>query len=167
MTTPVYGFPIPLLSSIADGPDAISDLAYRVEREMTGLRAVSNYSREQNTSLSNVAGVPVHTTTTPLVVIGWVEVEVEVFLGSLVAESAFIAGNIWLDLNGVRARTIRYHNQGLTKVINPTFTGTLGITAADTSLTAIVSVAADPVSSGHLYHRSSLAVRQYGAPSSG
>jgi hypothetical protein len=167
MSTPIYGFPIPTLSTIADGPDAISDLAYRTERQMTNLRAVTSYGREAATALSNVSGVPVHTVNTALAVIGWVEIEVEIYLSSLVGAEAFVAGNIWLDANGTRLRTIRYHNQGVTRAVQKSFTGAMEVTAAVTNLTTAISVAADPTSSGHLYQASNISVRQYGAPSTG
>lgn len=166
--TPIYSLPSPLLTEQADAAAAFTALNARIEREMPALRASNNYNNESQRGGVLGGAVVVHAVTTALVVIGWVEVEVEVYMyGEAQDMTPFIAGFVSLTCNGTQLRNLRYHNQGRSAAIEKTFSGGLAIASGVTSLSTSISFTQDPASAWHYMYSTNINVRQYGAPNSG
>lgn len=162
--SPIYGIPWPALGAIADGPDGYSDIALRVEREMTTFRGVTNYAKSSGVTCLNGYTTDVHSVTHPLAVIGWVDVELNIAMTP--AAGTVIAGTIQITLDAVQVRNVRFHNQGQ-GIYVATIVASRAVTAAQTTLAIVARLAVDGPSSTVTYQHSEISARSYGAPGTG
>ena len=167
MTTPIYTYPAPILSGVADAPAAFAALTARIEREQTVLRSTSMSTKEVQINIGAAASYAVHVIDFPVSTIGWANVELNIAFGiqDINDSDSFIAGYLDLSIGGTLTRHLRWHNYGRSRYIEKTITGHKVLTAAISSVTVQVALITDSLSSPITYLMSEIAIRQFGAPS--
>ena len=171
MTTysPVYGMPSPeLLVGSADAAAAFTAVGSRIDREMTQLRSsTSLYLDLAPVSIGPNQAAWMYQTDISISVIGWVEVEVAVQMGST-GGGANCAGFVKHQFAGGITRELRYHNHGRGTWWDVGGTATYTAMSGQTTVPYGVSLYCDPGSAvGVEAFTLNLAIRQYGAPGSG
>lgn len=169
MTTPIYGIPYPALGSNADGPAAFQAQATRVEREMTVLRRTDSTAQAPGFPVGPNQGGDVVTWSIPLVVIGWIEVEVDLGIQSYNPNTVDAwAGQVAVVLDGVTIVSKRFHNNGMVASMDKTVSCRRAVTAAQSSVNIVVHVSVDaPAAQPVIVAYLDISAWQFGAPSTG
>lgn len=168
------GLPWPEASDLADGPDAVQDLALATDQKMTGLRSWiadranagggDNMLTVYPTGTSNL-----HTRTIPVVAVGWAEIEYDVSVFQTASGGAVAVANwgglLRMYINEQLAGIGRIHNRNTTKYVKGRAVAAVQLPKSySASMILRIEGANDPTSSSAFsFAEYDLNIRQYGA----
>jgi hypothetical protein len=171
MTTysPVYGMPSPeLLVGSADAAAAFTAVGARIDREMTQLRSSTYVTGDIFFSIAPGQAVFIYLTDIPVVVIGWIEIDVHVSMGSAANSLAATSGFVKFQDGGTFYRDLRWRSHNNQTAWDVAGTGTRTVMSGQTTQTLAIALYCDAGAlAGVEAYTINVGVRQYGAPASG
>lgn len=158
--TALLKLPIPNLTSAADGPDAVGDLAQAVEAKMTAfVGVVARGATDIDVPMMGGSVIDILVNTFALSVNGWAEIEGSV---TLVCGGNVFAGVIRTFTDAQITSETRYHSQSSTSHLMIPYKGTWK-TSGSVSPTIRVRVETDPPSQTISAKGLNYEIRQYGS----
>lgn len=169
--TTLYKLPSPqLLVGSADGPDAVRQLALRVEREMPQLRSQANYYQDIGLLVgANQQGVAYHVDVA-VTCIGWMTLDagLDMQTSDGTAAGGAVAGFMSIRHYGIIDRQVRWHNHGLSPWWSVNGSATIPLVSGATTVSVDILCSSDSGSGQSIRAMTAnLGVCQYGAPASG